>query len=108
MFYDPRKKIDKLMTERHCSRSTLAHNLNISLTSVNNWYNKKNAMPSVRTLEQISLFFNISILELFTDLEFNKFTPKEISLIELFRQLTEKQQESIITIISELLSCQTN
>lgn len=67
MIYDPRPKIDKIIKERGITRSELAHRLGISSTSVQNWYNEKDSIPALSTLEQLCLELNISPIELFLD-----------------------------------------
>lgn len=101
---DPRIKIDKLRIEHNMSLSQLAKAIDISETSVYNWYNEKNSMPTIHVLERVCLLFHIDMTELFTDIEYDKLTAKQIKLLELFSQLTEIQQENVISIIGSIIA----
>ena len=96
---DPRKKIEQLRLKNNWTRSKLARELGISETSVYNWYNEKNSMPTVKTLIEVSSLFDIPTVELFTDVESANLSGQQISLLEQFNRLTEKQQKIIIDLI---------
>ncbi|PWM72815.1 MAG: hypothetical protein DBX59_05890 [Bacillota bacterium] len=99
---DPRQKIDKLRLERKWSQSKLAREIGISVTSVYNWYNDKNSMPTIRVLENVCTLFDIDMVELFADVEYDKLSVKEIELLEMFKQLNDTQQENVISIIKNI------
>lgn len=104
MSQDPRQKIDALRIKKGWTRAKLAHEIGLSVTSVYNWYNEKNSMPTIPVLESICLLFEISMAELFTDIEFDTLTPKEITLLESFRKLNETQQNCIVEITKNAAS----
>ena len=97
MSHDPRQKIDALRIKKGWTRAKLAH-------EIYNWYNEKNSMPTIPVLESICLLFEISMAELFTDIEFDTLTPKEITLLESFRKLNETQQNCIVEITKNAAS----
>ena len=53
MSHDPRQKIDALRIKKGWTRAKLAHEIGLSVTSVYNWYNEKNSMPTIPVLESI-------------------------------------------------------
>ena len=104
MSHDPRQKIDALRIKKGWTRAKLAHEIGLSVPSVYNWYNEKNSMPTIPVLESICLLFEISMAELFKDIEFDTLTPKEITLLESFRKLNETQQNCIVEITKNAAS----
>lgn len=101
---DPRKKIDQLRIKNNMTLAQLAGALGLSNTSVYNWYNEKNSMPTVRVLEDVCALFKISMAELFTDADFDNLTAKQLQLLELFEKLNESQQSNVISIIESIVS----
>ncbi|HIR99518.1 MAG TPA: helix-turn-helix transcriptional regulator [Candidatus Coproplasma avistercoris] len=99
---DPRKKIDQLRTAHNMSLSQLARKLGLSETSVYNWYNEKDSMPTVKVLEDVCALFGIGMAELFADVDCDKLSAKQIELLELFGKLTESQQENVISIVRSI------
>lgn len=101
---DPRIVIEKLRIKKGWSRSKLADNLGISVTAVNNWYNEKNAMPTVWTLQNACDLFEITMVDLFaeTDTDKDHLTPNEIHFLEMFRRLSPALQESVLSVIKTL------
>lgn len=87
---DPRQKIDELRKANGWSHSKLARELGISETAVYNWYNEKNAMPTVWTLQDACELFGITMVDLFaeTDTDKKNLTQNEIHLLEMFRKLS--------------------
>ncbi len=101
---DPRKKIDQLRIKNNMTLAQLAGALGLSNTSVYNWYNEKNSMPTVRVLEDVCALFKISMAELFTDADCDNLTAKQLQLLELFEKLNESQQANVISIIESIVS----
>ena len=101
---DPRKKIDQLRIKNNMTLAQLAGALGLSNTSVYNWYNEKNSMPTVRELEDVCALFKISMAELFTDADCDNLTAKQLQLLELFEKLNESQQANVISIIESIVS----
>ena len=56
---DPRKKIDELRIKNNLTLSQLARELGLSDTSVYNWYNEKNSMPTIKVLEDVCALFKV-------------------------------------------------
>ena len=107
MIYDPRPKIDKIIKERGITCSELAHRLGISSTSVQNWYNEKDSIPALSTLEQLCLELNISQIELFLDGKFNDLTSDQLDLLQSYGRLPAEQQKNILSIVKNLAACYT-
>lgn len=100
---DIRIRIDQLRIKNGWSKSKLAEELGISYTALKNWYNDKNHMPSLRVIEEASKVFKMSKAQLFADCNIDKLNENQIALLELFDQLTEKQQKNVIEIIKNLI-----
>lgn len=101
---DPRKKIDELRIKNNMTLSQLAGALGLSNTSVYNWCNEKNSMPTVRVLEDACALFGISMAELFADVDCDRLNPKQLELLELFSKLSEEQKANVISIIKSIIS----
>lgn len=110
MSYDPRKRIDELRIEKGWTRAKLAHKIGISVTSVYNWYNEKNSMPTIPILEDVCLVLDTSMVYLFTDSDSEKdeLNANQITLLELFNKLSIKQQENVIEILRNIVSAQSS
>lgn len=100
---DPRRRIDELRIERNMSLSQMARAIGVSDTSVYNWYNQTNSMPTVRVLERACQLFGVSMAELFCDSEYDKLTPEQLKLLDLFGKLNKVQQESMLKIIESIV-----
>lgn len=107
MIYDPRPKIDRIIKERGITRSEPAHRLGISSTSVQNWYNEKDSIPALSTLEQICPELNISPIQLFLDGKFNDLTSDRLDLLQSYGRLPAEQQKNILSIVKNLAACYT-
>lgn len=59
-------------------------------------------MPTIRVLENVCTLFDIDMVELFADVEYDKLSVKEIELLEMFKQLNDTQQENVISIIKNI------
>ncbi len=101
---DPRQKIDELRKANGWSHSKLARELGISETAVYNWYNEKNAMPTVWTLQDACDLFGITMVELFaeTDTAAKSLSPNEIRLLEMFRRLSPALQEGVLSVVKNI------
>ena len=101
---DPRLVIERLRIEKGWSRAKLADRLGISVTAVNNWYNEKNAMPTVWTLQDACELFGITMVDLFaeTDTDEKNLTQKEIHLLEMFRKLSPALQQSVLSVVKNI------
>ena len=97
-----KEKIDNLRKKYGWSKSRLAREIGISPTSVYNWYNDRDCTPSRETLEDICSVFNISIAELYTDIETTSLSEKEIQLLELFRNIPEKKKDNALAMLKML------
>lgn len=100
---DVRVKIDKLRKERGWSRTELARKLGISAISINNWYNEKNYMPSLRTIDDICCLFGITKAQLFYDAEEDEMDEGRIVINETYVKLSEKRRATLVRIAKDLL-----
>ena len=96
---DPRLVIERLRIEKGWSRAKLADRLGISVTAVNNWYNEKNAMPTVWTLQDACELFGITMVDLFAE---KNLTQNEIHLLEMFRKLSPALQQSVLSVVKNI------
>ena len=101
---DPRQKLDELRKANGWSQSKLARELGISETAVYNWYNEKNAMPTVWTLHDACELFGITMVDLFaeTDTDEKNLTQNEIHLLEMFRKLSPALQQSVLSVVKNI------
>ncbi len=100
---DIRQKINRMRIERGWSLAQLAHKICISETSVYNWYNENDYMPTVRVLEDVCQVFGITMSELFADADVDKLTANQIRMLDLFDKLNEKKQQAILTLTESYL-----
>ncbi len=96
---DAKEKIDKLRLERGWSLYKLAKELNISDTTVYSWYNEQKYNPSRNTIAEACRVFGISQAEFYSDIDNNETNAKEIILLELFRSLSDTEQDQMIEIM---------
>lgn len=94
-----KNRIDELRKEHGWSRAQFAAKLGISTTAVKNWYNDNDYYPSFRIIEDICELFNITKTELFADLDFKNLTIEQMTLLELYSELTQKQKKNLIEIL---------
>lgn len=100
---DVRLKIDIMREKRGWSRSEFAKKIGISFTALQNWYNEKDYMPSLRIIDEICHVFEITKARLFSDVDTDNLSGEQIELLDLYNKLTEKQQESILQIIKAIV-----
>ena len=99
---DPRKKIDELRIKNNLTLLQLARELGLSDTSVYNWYNEKNSMPTIKVLEDVCALFKIDMVELITDVQCGKLDARQIRISGLFQKLTERQKDGVLAIIEDI------
>lgn len=98
-----KEKITKLRKEREWSIMKLANESGLTPSTVYNWYNERNNEPSKKAIEDICAAFGISMSEFFSDIELDKLTDKETKLLEIFKKLDDKKQNSLIEVAKALL-----
>lgn len=96
---DVRKKIKLLYENKGYNNTTFARAIGLSKTSVSNWFNEINSMPSVRTLENICYLFGITMSELFYDGDLDKLDGQEMTVLYLFNKLSPEQKPAFIEIL---------
>lgn len=100
---DIRIRIDKLRQERGWSRLEFARKIHISYTALKNWYSEADCMPSLRVLEEVCRAFDMTMSELFADVDGKSLRADQIVLLDLYDKLDDKQRANIILIIKALL-----
>lgn len=99
-------KIQNLLNERNWSLYKLSRESNIPYSSLNSLFLKNN-QPTIATLEKICNAFHITLAEFFSDEppyrdEVPIITTEEQELLKIFRDLSKKEKQKYIEIISIL------
>ncbi len=100
---DVRERIDELRKSRDWSRTVLARKLGISYISLKNWYNEKNYMPSLRTIDDVCSLFEITKAQLFYDGEVDETDEGQIILNETYKKLSPNNRKILVKIAKDLL-----
>lgn len=96
---DSRKKIDELRLKKGWTLSKLAKESGLSKTTVYNWYNEKNFVPSRDTIEDVCLALDVSLAEFYSEVEVDKLDERQMRLLELFEKVPEKKKDTILEIV---------
>lgn len=96
------EKINKLRLERGWSVYKLAEESGLTQSTIANMFSRK-TMPSISTLTQICNAFGISLSEFFSDNK-NELNDEEFLLLANFRKLSEKDKNTIKSLISSLIN----
>ena len=95
------QRITDLLVETHHKQSELAKFVGVKANTVSDWINKGTS-PKIEHLYRIADFFSVSFNYLFTGEEselssgINLTDSNETIMLELFRMLSEKEQDRII------------
>ena len=95
------QRIADLLVETHHNQAELARFVGVKPNTVSDWINKGTS-PKVEHLYRIADFFSVSFDYLFTgeetvsSNEINLMNTDETTMINLFRMLSEKEQNRII------------
>lgn len=100
---DIRCKIDNLRKKRGWSRSKLAKEAGLAETTVYNWYNENNFTPSRRAIEDVCAALEVSVAEVYSDIDTDKLDPKQLQLLELFERVPESKKDVVIEIVKSLV-----
>ena len=99
-----KEKIDVMRKARGWTLSRLAKEIGLSTTSVYNWYNEKNTNPSREAIEDVCAAFGVSVAEFYADVETDKLTEKELRLLQLFREIPDKNKDKALSMLEILLA----
>ncbi len=102
-FMDVLEKIRMLKLERGWSEYQLAEKAGITQSTISTWFRTKN-LPTIPSLEKICAAFNISLAQFFFEDGDTQtvLTEKQARLLHHFNRLTEKQQNDLLQLLSDL------
>ena len=98
------KNIKELRTEKNLSQKMLAEKIGVSQGAIYFWENEINE-PTAGYIVKLATVFDVSTDELLS-YKFNKTTtenPERLEMMAIFNNLSEKQQNLILSIAKELL-----
>ena len=86
-------RIKQLCQQYGLSLSKLSKKAGLAETTVYDWFNENNRMPSIRALEDVCAVFGISLSQFFADKDMDDLTEQEIQALEYFRKIPDKKKE---------------
>lgn len=89
-------RLHQLLTARGWTMYRLAKESGLTDSTIANIY-RRNAMPSIDTLEKICQGFGITLSQFFTESEMVELTSDLKNLFEEWRTLTPEQKHAVIT-----------
>lgn len=101
--------LKQIMALKGKSQSDIVKALNFKQSTVSDWLNGKK-YPRMDKVQMLANYFNVDIIEL-VDNQSNDaitFTITEKALIKNYRQLSEQNQQAVITMINSLLSVENS
>jgi len=101
--------LKQIMALKGKSQSDIVKALNFKQSTVSDWLNGKK-YPRMDKVQMLANYFNVDIIEL-VDNQSNDaitFTITEKALIKNYRQLSEQNQQVVITMINSMLSVENS
>lgn len=101
--------LKQIMALKGKSQSDIVKALKFKQSTVSDWLNGKK-YPRMDKVQMLANYFNVDIIEL-VDNQSNDaitFTITEKALIKNYRQLSEQNQQAVITMINSLLSVENS
>lgn len=101
--------LKQIMALKGKSQSDIVKALNFKQSTVSDWLNGKK-YPRMDKVQMLANYFNVDIIEL-VDNQSNDaitFTITEKALIKNYRQLSEQNQQVVITMIDSLLAVENS
>ncbi len=92
------ERLQKLMDARGWSMYRLAKESGLTDSTIANIY-RRNAIPSIVTLEYICKGFGITLSQFFADGEMVELTPELNKVFENWRTLTPEQKTATLTVM---------
>ncbi len=92
------ERLQKLMDARGWSMYRLAKESGLTDSTIANIY-RRNAIPSIVTLEYICKGFGITLSQFFADGEMVELTPELNKVFENWRTLTPEQKAATLTVM---------
>lgn len=99
---DIRRRIDELRAQRGWTRAEFARKIGISYTALRNWYNEKDFMPTLKTIDEICTLFNMTRSQLFYDADKDKTDEGLMVLSELYLNLSESRRKILVNVAKAL------
>lgn len=95
---DTLTRLNQILKDRGWSRYRLARECGLNESTIANIY-KRNAMPSISTLELICKGFGISMAQFFAEEEMVELTPELKELFDNWVTLTPEQKTATLTMV---------
>ena len=95
---DVLKRLDDLLAARNWTMYRLAKESGLSESTVVNVF-RRNAIPSIDTLEKICQGFGITLAQFFADGEMVELTPELQEVFENWRTLTKEQKAAALAML---------
>ena len=95
---DVLKRLDDLLAARNWTMYRLAKESGLSESTVANVF-RRNAIPSIDTLEKICQGFGITLAQFFADGEMVELTPELQEVFENWRTLTPEQKDATLAMM---------
>lgn len=96
-------RLRELLKERGWTEYRLAKECGLSESTIHNIY-RRNALPSIYTLETICHGFGITLSQFFAEGEMVEMTPELKTLFEGWRPLTPRQKEAVLAVVQAFSS----
>ena len=102
MVRDILSAITQYRLERGWSEYQLAEHSGLPQTTISSWY-RKNALPSIPSLEKICIAFDIPMSQLFAeDDSLVSLTPSQKKLLNSWSRLSKEQQDIVSQLIDNM------
>ena len=98
MTVDILDRLLRLLKERNWTEYRLAKESGLSESTIANIY-RRNAVPSIPTMEEICKGFGITLSQFFADDEMVELTPELKELFDSWLTLTAEQKQAALTMI---------
>ena len=95
---DVLERLQKLMDARGWSMYRLAKESGLTESTISNIY-RRNAIPSIVTVESICKGFGITLSQFFTEGEMVELTPELQEVFENWRTLTPEQKDATLAMM---------
>ncbi len=95
---DVLERLRQLMAARNWTRYKLAKESGLSESTIANIF-RRNAIPSVDTLEKICIAFGITMAQFFAENDVVELTPELKELFANWRTLTSEQKNAVIVML---------
>ena len=90
-------KILKLRSEKGWSEYRLSVESQVPQTTISSWYNKKNSLPSLQSLDKICNALNVTMADLFSNDESKiELTSDQLALVNASKKLSKAQLIKLI------------